>query len=211
MAEKTLLQKLLEIRKSIEYIQKTETGNQGAKYVDPAVLVKTIREKLDYNKILLVPSLHGSTIESISHPTTNKKDAVLFLFKSEMTYCFIDADNPEDKLPIPWFITGKHNTDPSMAGGSALTYFERYFLLKFFLIPTSKDDPEFFESKTAEKITENDIISLIEIIESKGYTNTDAVLSQYALKIAKVGDIKNLPHNKLGYAKEFFNDMDEKK
>ena len=38
-----LLQKLLEIRKSVEYIQKTESGNQGAKYVDPAVLVKKIR------------------------------------------------------------------------------------------------------------------------------------------------------------------------
>jgi hypothetical protein len=48
----TLLQKLLEIRKSIEYIQKTEKGNQGAMYVDPAVLVKKIKDKMDEQNIL---------------------------------------------------------------------------------------------------------------------------------------------------------------
>lgn len=141
--------KLLEIRKSVEYLQKTEKGNQGAMYVDPAVLIKKIRDKMNEHNILLIPSLHNSTVDSISYPTKANSNATSFLFKSEMIYTFMDTDS-EDKLDIPWFITGKHLQDPAMAGGAALTYFERYFLLKFFQIPTSKDDPEYFKDKTKE-------------------------------------------------------------
>lgn len=151
MTEKlTLLQKLLEIRKSIEYLQKTEKGSQGAMYVDPAVLLKKVRVQMNEYGILLVPTLTGSSITQIHAPTNNNKENKDFLFVSDMVYIWMDTDSPET-LEVPWFITGSHMQDPSMAEGGALTYFERYFLLKFFQIPTSKDDPEFFENKTKEK------------------------------------------------------------
>ena len=176
-----LLQKLLEIRKSVEYLQKTETGNQGAKYVDPAVLVKKIRDKMDEHKILLIPSLNDSTVESISMPTKANKDAMGFIFKSGMTYTWMDTEST-DKLEIPWFITAKHMTDPAMAGGSALTYFERYFMLKFFQIPTSKDDPEYFAKKTKEKdpvkqitIGQDNVNWLIGFYKKHNMTNQETV------------------------------------
>jgi hypothetical protein len=97
-----------------------------------------------------VPSLNNSSVESISDPTKANPIATSFLFKSDMIYTFLDADSTE-KLEVPWFLTGKHLQDPAMAGGAALTYFERYFMLKFFQIPTAKDDPEFFKNKTKEK------------------------------------------------------------
>ena len=212
MADKlTLLQKLLAIRKSVEYIQKTETGNQGAMYVDPAVLLKTIRDKMDEQGVLLVPSLKDSELESIAAPTKNNKNAMGFLFKSGMCYTWYDCDS-DQTLPVGWTCTGKHGQDPAMAQGGALTYSERYFLLKFFQIPTSKDDPEFFESKTAEKISEEQLISLREIVESKGYTDSyNVIFSQYCIKIAKIDCIENLPAPRFQAAKEFFNAMDEKK
>lgn len=144
-----LFQKLLEIRKSVEYIQKTERGNQGAMYVDPAVLSKKIRDKMNEHGLILTPALTNSTVEQIPMPTKNNSNAQGFLFKSTATYTFIDVESGE-KLEIPWFVTGKHGQDPAMAGGGALTYFERYFLLKVFQIPTAKDDPEFFQQKTRE-------------------------------------------------------------
>ncbi len=204
-----LLQKLLEIRKSVEYIQKTITGNQGALYVDPAMLLKSIRDKMDTVGVVLVPGILSATIESIPQPTKNNPNAMGFLFTSPMEYTWHDCES-EEKLSVPWFCTGKHMTDPAMAQGSSLTYSERYFLLKFFQIPTSKDDPEFFESKTSEKISEKDVIVLGEIIEAKGYKNTEAVLSQYCIKIAKIDKINNLPAIRLEAAKEFFNNLDKK-
>lgn len=144
-----LYSKLLEIRKSIDYLQKTENGDKGAKYVDPAVLLKKIRVNMNEHGLILTPAMHNSTVEQIPMPTKSNSNALGFLFKSQLTYTFIDVESGE-KLEIPWFITGKHGQDPAMAGGGALTYFERYFLLKFFQIPTSKDDPEYFEKKTRE-------------------------------------------------------------
>lgn len=208
-----LLEKLLEIRKHVDFLQKTEKGNQGAMYVDPAVLLKKIRDKMNDLGVLLVPSLSNSTVESIPAPTKNNKDAMGFLFNSEMVYTWLDTDSPNtesaEKLEVPWFLTAKHMTDPAMAGGAALTYFERYFLLKFFQIPTSKDDPEFFESKTSEKISEEQFIILRDIIEAKGY-KPKPVMSQYCIKIAKIDMISNLPASRFDGAKEFFNNMDSK-
>jgi len=186
-----LLQKLLEIRKSVEYLQKTETGNQGAKYVDPAVLVKKIRDKMDEHKILLIPSLNDSTVESISMPTKANKDAMGFIFKSGMTYTWMDTEST-DKLEIPWFITAKHMTDPAMAGGSALTYFERYFMLKFFQIPTSKDDPEYFAQKTKEPSTISE--QQVTIIENM-ITDTDTDVDKF-LVWAKVKSISEIMDDK---------------
>lgn len=145
----SLFEKLLEIRKSVDYMQKTESGNQGAKYVDPAVLLKKIRVKMNEQGVILTPELSDSTIDQIAMPTKNNSSAMGFLFKASIKYTFIDVESG-DKLEVPWFATGKHGQDPAMAGGAALTYFERYFLLKFFQIPTSKDDPEFFARKTKE-------------------------------------------------------------
>jgi len=160
-----LLSKLVSIRKSVEYIQKTERGNQGAMYADPAVLIHKIRKGMDEHNILLVPALENSTIEVIPDPTKNNPNATSFLFKSAMKYTFMDADSDE-MIIIPWFIAGKHLQDPAMAGGVALTYYERYFLLKFFQIPTSKDDPEYFEAKTATALNSAQAQEIMDLLEA---------------------------------------------
>jgi len=201
-----LFKKLVNIRESIEYLQKTEIGNQGAMYVDSAILIHKIKNELDEKNILLFPSIINPMIESISDPTRNNSEAKSWFFKSIINFTFIDADS-EETLIVPWFSTGKHLQDPAMAGGSALTYFERYFLLKFFLIPTAKDDPEFFESKTSEKVSKEQIEELEKIITQKGYLNTKSVLSKYAAKIENILKIEELPASKFESSKKFFEDM----
>lgn len=205
-----IFEKLLEIRKSIEYIQKTERGNQGAMYVNPAVFLKTVRDKMNALGVILYPSVVEGEISHIKAPTKNNKENMSFLFSASASYTFINASNPKDNLVVPWFMTGSHLQDPAMAEGGALTYSERYFLLKFFQIPTATDDPEYFESKTSEKITEEQVIQLTDIVESKGYA-PKPVLQKYAVTIVKVGDISNLPVSKFEQAKTFFSNMDQKK
>ena len=146
-----IYEKLLKIRKEVEYIQKTEKGNQGAMYVDPAVLLKTIRDKMDIEELLLIPSINNATNECIDFPTSNNPNAKNFVFNGTMVFRWVNCEKPTEIVDVPWFLSGKHMQDPAMAYGSALTYTERYFLLKFFQIPTAKDDPEFFEKKTKKK------------------------------------------------------------
>jgi len=183
-----LLTKLVSIRKSVEYIQKTEKGNQGAMYADPAVLIRRIRNKMDELNVLLMPELEKPMLESIPCPTKNNPAATGFLFKSKMAYTFLDADS-DDKLKVPWFCTGKHMQDPAMAGGAALTYYERYFLMKFFQIPTSKDDPEFFKQKTAPLsfVDENQKSQIVDIMTKAGVDQGDF------LKYLKVESVDKIP------------------
>jgi len=67
-----------------------------------------------------------------------------------MSYTFINAENPEEIHVCPWYFVGVQD-DPSKAFGSGLTYSERYFLLKFFGIPTDEADPDSKEPKNTTK------------------------------------------------------------
>jgi hypothetical protein len=180
-----LLAKLVNIRKSVEYIQKTEKGNQGAMYVDNAILVQKIRAKMDEANILLVPEMTDKVVEQVPSPTKNNPDGKGYLFTATMNYVFMDTES-DDKLAVPWCATGKHATDPAMAGGAALTYFERYFLLKFFQIPTSKDDPEYFKNKTATAISPEQVKELASLI-----TDTDTDKGAF-LTYAKVDALESI-------------------
>jgi len=171
MTEKklNLRQKLVEIRKTITYIQKTEKG-QNSSYGDPAVLLRKIRQGMDKYGVILKPDVQHYTIEQFDDPTKNNIKNVSFIFKCTLCYTWLDTDSDET-ITVDWFATASHMSDPSMAAGGALTYFERYFMLKQFQIPTAKDDPERFNKKTKEKILINDLQyeNLVDMIkEAKG-------------------------------------------
>ena len=181
-----LRQKLVEIRKTITYLQKTEKG-QNSKYADPAVLLMKIRQGMDNHGVLLKLDMDECSIEQYSQPTVNNKENKSFLFKGVILYTWMDADSSEF-IDIRWFCTASHLKDPAMAGGGALTYFERYFMLKQFQIPTSKDDPEFFNKKTKKKELINDLQyeNLTDIIKEVG-------ADEYKLlSWAKVDNLKDI-------------------
>ncbi len=143
-----LRQKLVKIRESIEYLQKSEKGNQGAYYVDVAVLLKRIRTEMNSHSVLLSPSIVSASMSLIPQPSAKSPNKNDHLCQMPMIMSWMDAESDE-VINVPWFATGSHMTDPAMAMGGALTYTERYFLLKWFQIPTAKDDPEYFAKKTA--------------------------------------------------------------
>ena len=60
---------------------------------------------------------------------------------NKWSYTWINADEPTEREVITWAYYGQQD-DISKAFGSALTYSERYFLLKYFGLPTDEDDPD---------------------------------------------------------------------
>lgn len=188
MTEKklNLRQKLVEIRKTISYLQKTESG-KNSKYADPAVLLAKIRQGMDKHVVLLSLKVNDYKIEAIDWPTKNDPKNKSYFFQGDLTYVWLDADSDE-KIEVTWFCTASHLTDPAMAGGSALTYYERYFLLKQFQIPTAKDDPEYFKEKTKniELINKKQASFLINRIKE---VNGDTVKLLTWAKITKISDL----------------------
>lgn len=154
-----LHQKLVEIRKQALYFQKYKpTDKTPYEYVQGSDILATIRPKMDELNVLLVSSVENyeysrEWLDKVDTKWENGKKIDLppkkvpketVILKMKMVW--IDGDNPEDEIHIPFVAFGT-NEDPSKALGSALTYSERYFLLKFFNVPTDKDDPDRFADK----------------------------------------------------------------
>jgi hypothetical protein len=73
----------------------------------------------------------------------------------EMTFTWVDDDNPEDRIVVPWFAVGSQ-ADPSQAFGSALTYTTRYFLTDYFQIAQTDNDVDAYRSKQKEAEVKED-------------------------------------------------------
>jgi hypothetical protein len=139
-----LYQKLIEVRKVVPYLQKDTQGYQY-NYVSGATVLGKLKEIMDNLGLLLVPSVTNfvvGTLEMKEKGQIVSKNSVY----ANMTMTWINAENPEERFEVPFACFGAQD-DIAKAFGSALTYSERYFLLKFFNIATDKDDPDAFQEK----------------------------------------------------------------
>lgn len=132
-----LHEKLLEIQKAVDAVIK-DGKNQSDKYdfaSDESVLDR-FRPLMDEYGLLLIPQVMGSKINE----GTTRSGTVRYLTELQMTMMWYDTESGE-KLEVPWYAQGV-----DLAGekgvGKALTYAEKYFLLKFFHVPTKRDDPD---------------------------------------------------------------------
>lgn len=155
-----IYQKLIEVRKTVPYIQKADSGAQY-NYTGSSRVLAAVTDKMNELGLLLVPSvtahkLHESPIEFKDANGNVTKRTITYFTELEMTMTWVNTDNPEEKIVSSWYGQGV-----DIAGekgvGKALTYAEKYFLLKFFNIATDKDDPDAFQAKHDLKEKEPDI------------------------------------------------------
>lgn len=133
----TLAEKLLEMQKAVDQIIK-DGQNTSDKYdfaSDENVLGK-FRPLMDELGLLLIPKVTSANIRE----GTTRSGTARYLTELGLTMTWVDIDSGEE-LDVPWYAQGV-----DLAGekgvGKALTYGEKYFLLKFFHIPTKRDDPD---------------------------------------------------------------------
>jgi hypothetical protein len=145
-----IYQKLIEVRKVVPYLQKESTGSQY-KYVSSSQVLGNIREKMDELGLLLVPNVTNHKVSESIIEQVNDKGQVLkrtttYFTELDVLYTWINSEKPDEQIKCEWYGQGV-----DIAGekgvGKALTYAEKYFLLKFFNIPTDKDDPDSFQDK----------------------------------------------------------------
>ena len=130
-----LYQKLVEIQKSVRSLAKDSYAN-SYQYVSGSKVLDAVRERMDQLGILLIPDVDKFENIRIDYQVKNGSKSEM-LTKVDLTFTWIDAESG-DKLPVKFGANGMNNWDKGF--GSALTYAERYFLLKFFHIATDEDD-----------------------------------------------------------------------
>lgn len=133
----TLYEKLFEIQKALSVIMKDgENKSDKYKYVSGEAVLSIVRPKMDELGLLLIPEVQGATL----HEGTTKSGTVRFLTEVYYKFTWHDIESGE-RLEVPWYAQGA-DLGGERGVGKAIAYAEKTMLLKFFHIPTDKDDPD---------------------------------------------------------------------
>ena len=145
-----IYEKLIEVRKAVPYLKKENAGQQY-KYVSSSQALGAVRAKIDELGLLLIPSVIDAKYSELLKSTSAKgNETITILTELTVEYTWLNAENPEEKLSVTWYGQGLDTTGEKGVG-KALTYAEKYFMLKFFNIATDKDDPDAFQDKIEGK------------------------------------------------------------
>jgi hypothetical protein len=138
-----LLKKLAEIRNSVDYLQKVNKGDQF-RFVSSSQAISSIRQKMTELGILLLPQIDNERT-GLTYLKDEKQSIITEIYYS---YVWVDVETGHS-ITVPWYAQGVDYHEKGV--GKALTYGEKYFILKFFQIPTDKDDPDAFQNQVEKQ------------------------------------------------------------
>lgn len=134
-----LFQKIADVKANIDGFTKDTKGYQYT-YVSGSQVLHKIRAKMVEHNLLFLPTIERAEYKEIEVMVKgNMKPNILV--SVDLKYTWINANNPDERFEMPFYAVG-HQDDASKALGTALTYSERYLLMKMFNIPTDEDDAD---------------------------------------------------------------------
>lgn len=150
-----IYEKLAKIGENVKILKKDKSG-YGYSYVAEEDILAGIQGDMKKYSVSLIPNIIPGSVQFSPRDTSKlvapknggtpyKQDIYEQVVQGTITYTWVNNENPEDRLEIPWYFIGQQS-DASQAYGSALTYASRYFLLRFFNIATT-NDPDALRAK----------------------------------------------------------------
>lgn len=144
-----IYQKLFEIRKELEYIQKGSKG-YGYMYASEFDILKDVRPLLDKYGLFLKFDMEQPTIGESTRKITTAKDGTgedysTYHVQSAFKFTWINVENPDQTLTSTLYLQ-EIPGDPKKIGGM-MTYAMKYFLLKTFQVPTADKELETFQNE----------------------------------------------------------------
>ncbi len=174
-----LFQKIADVKANIDGFTK-DTKGYNYSYVSGSQVLHKIRAKMIEHNLLFIPKITDASYQEIEVLVKGQKKPNI-LVSVNLTYTWINADNPAEQYEIPFYAVG-HQDDASKALGTALTYSERYLLMKQFNIPTDEDDADAKQKKEqyAPKATSQEIgelkLAIKELIKHSAAGTTDQLI-----------------------------------
>ena len=155
-----LYQKLHRVQSQVIGLGKDTQGN-NFKYVSGTKVIDAIKPIMNEMGLLLKTEVLSIDNQRNDYATKSNPNKSEILSKVMMKFTWIDVETGE-KDECLWGANGQNDWDKGV--GSAMTYAERYFLLKYFHIATDEDDidnpkiDELFEEikicKTADELSQ---------------------------------------------------------
>jgi len=141
-----IYKKLLEIQKEVLGLQKDKKSFSYS-YLTGDKLLGYIKPLMNGQGLLLKQEVVKVEKERVDYKTSKGVAKSEILYSVWQKFTWIDTETGETDVN-DFFSSGMNDWEKGL--GSALTYAERYFLLKYFHIPTDKDDVDSKDRKPAE-------------------------------------------------------------
>jgi|694.fasta_scaffold57562_6 hypothetical protein len=168
---KNIYQKLLSIQQKVMGLGK-DAKSFGYGYVTGSKALEHIKPLMNELGLILKQEVIGFTNERQDYATKNGSKSEI-LTKVDMKFTWIDTETGEKDENF-WGANGQNDWEKGF--GSALTYGERYFLLKYFHIATDEDDIDNPKRETSEPIpAKAPITSFKEDTEAQRVANMQGV------------------------------------
>lgn len=183
-----IFQKLLEIQKQVNGLGK-DKASFNYKYVTGSKVLEHIKPIMNEYGLILkqeVLSIDNDRIDYLNSKGASKTEV---LSKVMMKFTWVDSETGERDENM-FGANGFNEFEKGL--GSALTYAERYFLLKYFHISTDEDDIDNPNRKPAEVVKPSSSTNNSTAPTSKKPTISDMEAVKKALKSNREGTIKML-------------------
>ena len=185
-------QRMAEVMKDVSYIQKdkivkNKSGGEMYRVTSHDTVIREIRPSFIKHGILAVPLIIG-------HQRVGSNLTIV-----EMQIDFVNIAEPKDLISVIYYGYGIDTQDKGI--GKAISYAVRYAHLKVLSLETG-DDPESDDVDFKEElISEEQIINLREICDSKNFP-IDGTLKAMAVKLFEVKKIQDLTKTDFELAKK---------
>lgn len=193
-AEKlNLFQKLHRIQQQVNGLGKDKKAFSYS-YTTGEKILSEIKPLMNEMGLMLIPSV---TNTELTRQDYNSKNGVKSenTVKLDMVMTWVDVESGET-LPIQWGAIGQNDWDKGF--GSALTYSERFFFLKFFHIATDKDDidnPEIrkqIEEKLSTAATMDELGELWKLLDAESRTKNQKKFTERKKQLEQEIRLKKL-------------------
>jgi hypothetical protein len=168
----SIYKKLLEIQKVIKGLSK-DKSTFNYKYVTGDKILDEVKPLMNRFSLILKQEILSIDNERMDYTTKNGAKSEI-LSKVMMRFTWIDCETGEQDVNL-FGANGQNDWEKGL--GSALTYAERYFLLKFFHIATDQDDIDNEQRKKTEPIIQLPIL----IENSKEWEGVFKVKDKYTI------------------------------
>lgn len=143
----SIYKKLLTIQQHIDSFVKNKKAFNYS-YVDGNQVLNEIRPLMNQNQLILKQEITSITNERMDYVTSKGVEKTEILSMVMMKFTWVDCETGEKDENL-FGANGMNDFDKGV--GSSMTYGERYFLLKYFHIPTDADDIDGLKRDDAPK------------------------------------------------------------
>lgn len=200
MSEKNIYQKLLAVRKTVEYLKKEATGHKY-NYTKESQIIGALRPAMDDEGLFL-------EVEMLPITWGNIDGAVPVI---SIQFTWVNCSSPSEKISKVMHFPCANASDPKILGGIC-TYAMRYFLTKYFQIATDELDLDAFQQKElATSTTRKPTLDPAEVDAIYDAIGEDKALLKVITDNCPQGKIENLTSDRYPKTMAFIESYKAKK